>query len=53
MIYAESKELKVQPLFGNDGYFTEHIYSNRSILNKITEKELYDRLKGKMAPVSK
>jgi len=40
-------------LFGKDGYFTEHIYQNKSILNKISEKDLYDRLKGKMAPISK
>jgi len=40
-------------LFGKDGYFTDHIYKNTSVLNKITEKELYEWLKGKMAPISK
>jgi hypothetical protein len=55
MIYAESKEMPsgTQPLFGKDGYFTDNIYSNTSILTKLTEKEIYDRLKSKMQPVGK
>jgi len=48
MIFAESKECKMQPLFGKEGYITDQIYKNTSVLSKITEKDLYERLKGKM-----